>query len=208
MRNLIRQAFALLTSQVGCLSSPLAKKMKPFVIISLLGLFLSALGCQASAKNQPTEEDKTELREYVDRMAKAFQQHDADTLVDLSLSRLVNLSGGKEAYKDIVAQTFESLAKNGVELVAYSVGEISDVYPSDDGLVVFIPYKTEMKIKGYPNGMSETFLIGVKEDNGWKFMDSNGIRKRPEMLREVVPGLPQGIELPTNKISTKRANQS
>ena len=90
---------------------------------------------------------------------------------------------------------FEQFDADGLEFGELKVGEVSPVYQSDDGKVVFVEYSVTAKA-GENRGLVNGFYVAVGDVGKWKFLDSNGISKNPKILEVLVPGLDPDVPLP------------
>jgi len=125
--------------------------------------------------------------------------NDVDAILDMTHPRLFEMAGGKEAMRKAAKDTIADLDTAGIEYESLEKGELSPVYTSEDGYVVFVP-RTMISLMGGKRVRAETFLIAVGDTGRWKFLDSNPLRNDPSLLRKLVPGLPSELNLPINEI--------
>jgi hypothetical protein len=176
-----------------------SQQLRLLVLMCLLVL----VGCDHETQSLPpktlTQTEQAELWETTDKLWAAMDANDVDAILDMTHPRLFEMAGGKEAMRKAAKETIADLDAAGIQYESIEKGELSSVYTSKDGYVVFVPRTTIAMIDG-KRVRAETFLIAVGDSGRWKFLDSNALRKAPDLLRKLVPGLPSELNLPNNEI--------
>lgn len=80
------------------------------------------------------------------------------------------------------------------------LGQPSALYEATGAEFCFIPYRLEIHMPAH-KGRSIGFLVAVLEEpkGEWKFLDGSFLQAHPDGLRRLLPGLPEGIELPASR---------
>jgi hypothetical protein len=125
---------------------------------------------------------------------------DADKFLQLTHPALYTLFGGKEPFEAATRLALKSLAgKYVVEKITF--GAPSELYVADQQEICFVPF-VQIARAGDIRTRAESFFIAVRPAGqvDWKFIDAAGLRKNPEVLRQLFPGLPKEVVTPPNKV--------
>lgn len=130
----------------------------------------------------------------------AAAQGDADKFLQLTHPALYTLFGGKEPFEAATRLALKSLAgKNVVEKVTF--GLPTELLVAGQEEICFVPF-VQVARAGDIRTRAESFFIAVRSVGkaDWKFIDAAGLRKHPEILRQLFPGLPEKVVTPPNKV--------
>jgi len=153
----------------------------------------------AIANLSPDEEAR--LSEQVRSLNAAYEEGNADKIVEMTFKPVVAMVGGAEAMKGMVQKSMNAQKDAGVIIESYSIGKPTEPIVAGEDVVTFIPKVTVMKMPG-KRARSTTFMVGARKvkDKTWYFMDGAGFRKKPTMIYTFFPSLPQNLVLPENSI--------
>ena len=169
-------------------------KSAAVVIVAVL------ISCAAFAATlAPADAEALEAR--VTKIAAAFDTADVDTIVAMTHPSLFQLMGGREKMIAITRSAMSQLKTMGVQVVESSLGVPTEVHSAADEIVCFYPRTTVGRV-GEKKAKSTGFLICVRKATGgeWLFLDGSGLRKNPELLKMLLPALPEDVKLPENRV--------
>ena len=130
----------------------------------------------------------------------AFDRGDSETVIKMTHPSIYRLTNGKEAFEALTRQSFKQVATLGITILDSSLSPPSRIYNSGTDTVCFIPRTSVMTANG-KKVRSIGFLIAVRgsDTSDWLFLDGSGLRKNPESLKTLLPGLPKDVALPENR---------
>lgn len=162
-------------------------------------LFLKLLGPVAAAQLAP--DDAAQLLKRANLVAQAFDSGDLEAIAEMTHPSLFRLMGGKDKMLEITKAALAQLESMDYEILESKLGTPGEVYQAAEENVCFYPRTTVMRI-GDKKARSTGFLICVRTvpDGEWLFLDGSGLRRNPELLRMLLPALPDDLELPENKV--------
>lgn len=155
-------------------------------------LFTSAFGATSCQADWP------EISKRVNVMYTAFAKQDIGPTVEMTDTSIIGLIGGREKFVALSKQAVSQMNLSGTVVEKHSVGQPSKTYMAETKSVCFIPVEMIMSIKGN-KGRAISYLVAINRNtpgSQWLFLDGNGFKKRPEMLQQLIPGLPKDIQLP------------
>lgn len=179
------------------------KKNKYLHFQCLLLMFMA--GCSGKEKSEmPVRQDGSApemvatIKQEAEKCAKALLTGDYETLADYTHKRVVAGLGGKKEMAATVKASMSEWQKNGIAIVAATVGQPQEPRKIGSWLVTLVPQHIVMKV---PAGRAhqDSHLMGISEDAGktWVFVDVGPISQ--EQLVEVFPELDGKITLPPKK---------
>ena len=170
------------------------------LLFSFLLLPLPAVIGQGGYSVAASKDDQKKLKEGVQAMHEAMVAGDVDVIVDKTYPLLIEFSGGKENFRDSVRLAINQLKIDGMKFESYQLGEPSKMHLSGSEWVCFVPEVSVAEIQG-KRFRSTGFVIGVRSGSStkWKFLEGVRLKKDPEALWRLFPGLPKTIELPPIK---------
>ncbi|MEI6246991.1 MAG: hypothetical protein WCP67_00485 [Verrucomicrobiota bacterium] len=130
----------------------------------------------------------------------AAAKGDADKVLQLTHPALHSLFGGKEPFEAATRLALKSLAgKNVVEKVTF--GLPTELLVAGVEEICFVPF-VQIARAGDIRTRAESYFIAVHPAGqaDWKFIDAAGLRKHPELLHQLFPGLPKEVVTPPNKV--------
>lgn len=147
------------------------------------------------------QSDSAEILSRVKAMNTAFEQGDAESIVAMTDTSLFEFAGGKDKLLAAMKQVMSKMNETGYIVEKSTIGKPTKTYlVADTKLVCFVPKEMIMNIKGV-RARNVSYLIAIKRktpDSQWLFLDSSALQKKPELLWQLVPGLPKDIKLPPN----------
>lgn len=145
--------------------------------------------------------ESEELRGQIIAVTTAFENGNAEALIEHTHPSLYALTGGRDAFAEMTLQALVQLRETGIKFLHAEVGTPTPIYPAGDEEVCFVPRVSVMEIQG-KKARSTTFMIAIRPIGGkeWKFLDGAGLRKHPDLLYKLLPKLERGIVLPPNNL--------
>jgi hypothetical protein len=173
-------------------------------LILLVAICLSgALACNSAPTNSTpqakaadnkqvnTEKLKTQAQELNDAMTR----RDYDRAIDFMYPKLVELAGGKERLRAVLAEQMHQ-----VELVSIKVGEPRDMFEVNGESYAIVPSTMSMKV---PDGIlvGEGFMIAYSKDKGehWTFVNANSGAAYADQLKTLFPNAADKLHIPELK---------
>lgn len=147
-----------------------------------------------------TEKDAQVVVAQATAYRAAAAQGDADKFLQLTHPALHSLFGGKEPFEAATRLALKSLGgKNVVEKVTF--GLPTELLVAGQEEICFVPF-VQVASAGDLRTRTESYFIAVRPVGkaDWKFIDAAGLRKHPEVLRQLFPGLPEKGVTPPNKV--------
>lgn len=168
------------------------------LLASLLVCVLLSSGAVAAPL---TAADIQTLRSDIALMTAAFERGDAEPLIARTHPSLKALAGGPEAFAELARSSLAQLRDKGLLFVSEEVGTPTDVYPAGEEEVCFVPRVSVMALNG-TQMKSTTFMIAIRSKSGtkWTYLDGAGLRKNPEIIYLLLPGLSRDVPLPPNTL--------
>ena len=158
-------------------------------------------------KPKPTDADIDEhLKKILEQRARyektddAAAKGDADKFLQLTHPAVFTLFGGKEPFEAATRLALKSLAgSNVIEKATFGVP--AELHVAGQEEICFVPF-VQVARAGDIRIRVESFFIAVRPVGkaDWKFIDAAGLRKQPEVLRQLFPGLPEKVVTPPNKV--------
>ncbi len=137
------------------------------------------------------------VRKLVQQMLQATVKGDYETVLDMTLPRVVNMMGGKQAALKTVNEQLKKLKESGVYFEMKEVGTPTFAKADQD---IYSATPIGMVLKGGSKNVTvNSAIIVISEDGGksWKFinMDATG----EAGLRKFLPNLPKDFKLPKHE---------
>lgn len=153
-----------------------------------------------SAAALTSEEEKALAAQAGDYLS-AASKGDAEKFLRMTHPALHGLFGGKEPFEEATRAALKALAgKQSVTGVAVGRPTAPLVVGKEE--LCFVPMEVSTKV-GNLSTRTNSYYIAVRElgGSGWRFIDAAGLRKRPEVLWQLFPGLPKDVVLPRNEVT-------
>ncbi len=141
------------------------------------------------------------LRTEIAIITTAVEQGDPEAIIERTHPSLKAMVGGEEAFATMTRQAMQLIRDGGIRIVSSEVGTPTPLYAAGEEEVCFVPRVTVMEI-GDRKAKSTTFMVAIRKVGGgdWTYLDGAGLRKRPEMLHQLLPRLQRDVALPPNTI--------
>ncbi|RYD83180.1 MAG: hypothetical protein EOP84_08290 [Verrucomicrobiaceae bacterium] len=146
------------------------------------------------------ELEAAERKELISRattMLDGFRKGETEIIIRMTHPAIYGLTGGKEAFERMAHDAMTSIAGAGLKIEETRIGNPSRTWQAGKETVCFVPVSivfsmTDKKIR------SNSYYVAVKGETSpdWLFLDGSGFDKKPEVLKQILPGLPIDIEFP------------
>ena len=150
----------------------------------------------ATLPEKEAQEVVAQATAYRDAAAKG----DADKVLQRTHPVLHTLFGGKESFEVATRLALKTLAgRYVIEKITFGPPTALLVVGPDE--ICFVPF-VQVASAGEIRTRAESYYIAVRPagKSDWKFIDAAGLRKNPEVLRQLFPGLPKEVVTPPNKV--------
>ena len=178
--------------------------MKMITMRHIYLLLFASLTMTNAVGETSCQSDSAEMLNRVNAMNVAFEKSDAESILAMTDTSLFEFSGGKEKLLSGVKQVMSKLNETGYIVEKSTTGKPTKTYvigaQADTRFVCFVPKEMIISIKGV-RVRSVNYLVAIKRKtpgSQWLFLDSSGFTKKPELLWQLIPGLPQDVKLPPN----------
>jgi hypothetical protein len=169
-----------------------------------LGVYVCFAAASAAAAGLAPEDEKA-LMGRANEYLRSAQQGDAEKFLRLTHPALHGLFGGKEPFEAATRAALKALAGKPA-MTAATFGRVVGPLRVGDEELCFLPTSVSARIGNQATEMNSYYIavrsVGSAE---WRFIDAAGLRKRPEVLWQLFPGLPKDVALPRNEVTVKTA---
>ena len=164
-----------------------------------LSYLLACTALAATAASLPEKEAQLVVAQAT-AYREAAAKGDADKFLEWTHPALYTLFGGKEPFEAATRLALKSLAgKNVIDKITFGVP--AELHVAGQEEICFVPF-VQIASAGDIRTRAESYFIAVRPVGkaDWKFIDAAGLRKHPEVLRQLFPGLPEKVVTPPNKV--------
>ncbi len=165
----------------------------------LLVLLVTSSACSSVlAQERTCQSDEAVVARGAKALGEATRHTDVATLVDMTYPPMVELAGGR---KKLVSQTTASMAQMNAGDMKIEKIEFSSPTPTYlDGRksICFVPREMQVSIQDI-RVHAVGYLMAIWDPSGprkWMYLDSDGFQRDPTLLRQLFPGLPEGVKPP------------
>jgi hypothetical protein len=165
----------------------------------LLVLLVASSACfPAQAQERTCESDEAVVVRGAKALGEATRHTDVATLVDMTYPPLVEMAGGR---KKLLSQTTASMAQMNAGDMKIEKIEFSSPTPTyrDGGKsICFVPRVMQVSIKDI-RVHAAGYLMAIWDPSvprRWTYLDSDGFQRNPALMRQLFPGLPEGVKPP------------
>lgn len=129
---------------------------------------------------------------------KAIYKPDYGLLLKHTHDAVLELAGGKKAFKKTLVQTHGYLASKNVSVETVEVGVKLDYFETEKNEFFFIATRITLKV-GDKTHVAPGHQMGVKKksDKVWKYIDCSALDD--EQVRKMFPDFPEDKKLPNGK---------
>jgi hypothetical protein len=137
---------------------------------------------------------KAAVASQLDELNRALLAEDYGKIADLTLPRLRDMAGGREAVIAQIQSDMQLVKQKGFILKEIINEAPGDVVVDGDRLMVVIPHTVKMTTPQWRIS-KRSFVIGVSGDKGqtWTFINGD---VDPARLKGTLPDLPETLKLP------------
>jgi hypothetical protein len=154
-------------------------------------------------EGRPLSDDESkEIAAKLDELSLGFfEHHDAEGVLRETFPRLVELMGGRDASIERMRETFRRLDASHVHLVSHTSHPAARTTDAQAYEVVLVQEDgvTSNGVKQLQM-TSYSLAIRAKPAGPWTFVSAAGFSDHPDLLRELVPGLPADFKVPAESM--------
>jgi hypothetical protein len=155
----------------------------------------------ANAAPRSCDKERTAVLQGAQALATASQKSDSRAIVKLSHQSLVDIVGGPERLLEMTEKGFADLAARGLKLERAKLGRPTPTHAAGARSVCFVPREMIYDVAGKRTKRVGFFIAihdGAAKDS-WKYLDGDAIAKSPELLPQLLPGLPDKLQMPPTR---------
>ncbi len=158
--------------------------------ISILVIFLSCFGAEASQNSSLKEKAKGQVEE----INRALINEDFAKILDLTHPRVAELAGGRDKMISMMESSLKEMKAQGVTFRSSKVYAPREPVKAGSHLYIVVPFLLEPKVPG-GKLLRKSYVIGVSNDQGksWVFVNGNSDVNK---LKRILPALPAQLKLP------------
>lgn len=133
----------------------------------------------------------------------AYSRDDATAIANLTHSSLIRLAGGRSRLIEMTNAAMKKLRADHIQVEKYDIFPPSKTYVAGADYVCFLPRESVMSSPGL-RVRELGFLVAIRDaapSSPWLFLDSAGLREKPEVLWKLLPNLPRDVETPANSVT-------
>lgn len=147
-----------------------------------------------------TSVESAEVLKQAAAYQEAASKGDAEQLLEKTHPALHTLFGGKEPFEMATRAALKALAGKSV-VSSCKFTAPSELFTSEAETLCFVPF-VQMASAGEVRTRTESYYIAVRTPGRttWRFISAAGLRKNPEVLAQLFPGLPKAVATPVNKV--------
>ncbi len=165
----------------------------------LAALCLAAAGAQAATL--PPDALRDIARRIDDLGGAAFAQHDYDKYVRETFPGIVEMSGGRDKMIEQMKASFAMMDAQHVKFVSHVSTPESQTTDAGKYEVLRVPEESVLEAGGHRvKGISYTLAVRSKPAGEWTFIGGSGLVKQPQLLWQLLPGLPRDYKLPPSSM--------
>jgi len=168
---------------------------------TLLLLFSMLFSTQILLSAELSEAEASEVKKDLSNLLSLFESGDPSEFISRTHPSIIAYSGGKENFRKIAEAGIQQLRETGIKFLDSKFGSPSRIYDAGDEEVVVLPRISIMEMNGTKiESTGYMICVRTKGKSKWTYLDGSGLRKRPDMLFQLLPDLDKNIKLPKNVI--------
>ena len=188
-----RQSTAKRTPANGSVAPTPHRPVKLRPLLAVLGL----LACAASHAATLAPAAAQDLSRRLDELATAFQAHDFERFARETFPGVVAMSGGHDAMIATVRTSFAQMDAQRIVFVSHSSHAETAITDAGRYEVVRVPEDSVLKAgERQVRIVSYSLAVRSKPAGPWTFIGGTGIHNQPQILWDLLPGLPKDFKLP------------
>jgi hypothetical protein len=181
--------------------------MKPvFFAVSVLATSVMASSAwaataAAASPSRSCDKERVAVTKGAQALVTASQKADSKAIVKLSHQSLVDIVGGPERLLEMTDKGFKDLGARGLKLERATLGKPTQTHAAQTKSVCFVPREMFYNVAGKRSKRVGFFIAvhdGAAKDS-WKYLDGDAMAKSPELLTQLLPGLPENVTLPPTR---------
>ena len=144
------------------------------------------------------------IKQQAEKMANSTINDNYDILIKFTYPKLVDLMGGSEKMKDIIAKATEGLKAKGMIIDNYKIGDVGKIFVAGKELHCIISDEISMKTNdGHLLINSNLLAVSMDKGENWYFMDCNMGKER---LLQLLPAFNDNLIIPAKQNPVKIDN--
>lgn len=145
------------------------------------------------------ESDQLAVMKTVEAFNSATLSKDYSAVVALMFEPVVKMAGGREQLIEDLSQVDKTSLAAHLEVVSVKNTAPSELIDAGDSEICFVPTVIVMRMKATAvRDTSFNVAVRRKGNSDWKLINGSGLRKHPEMIETLLPGLAKDVKFPVN----------
>jgi hypothetical protein len=173
-----------------------------FAVVAVAALAaLVPASSAAAAPLRSCDKEHVAVTRGAQALVMASQRADSKAIVKLSHQSLVDIVGGPERLLEMTDKGLKDLKARGLKLERATLGKPTPTLAAEAKSVCFVPREMFYNLAGKRSKRVGFFIAihdGAAKDS-WKYLDGDAIVKSPELLQQLLPGLPDKLDLPATR---------
>lgn len=158
---------------------------------------LTLLACATARAATLPPAAAQDLSHRLDELADAFQAHDFEKFARETFPGVVTLSGGHDALIATMRKGVEQMDAQHIAFVSHAAHAETTITDAGPYEVVRVPEDSVMKTgERKVRIVSYSLAVRSKPAGPWTFIGGTGIHNQPQVLWQLLPGLPRDFKLP------------
>ncbi|HZU37230.1 MAG TPA: hypothetical protein VFA18_15010 [Gemmataceae bacterium] len=145
-----------------------------------------------------------DCRARAKELATAVVERNHARVADLTLPTVVERLGGRAQFIRKLEEMDESMKRDGFRMTKCTVGKLTQMTASGGAIYAIVPERVELTGPGGAIERKSAYLIGVSLNNGtnWSFVDGSSFHGNRNVVKQVLPGFPDQLNLPADEPTT------
>lgn len=162
---------------------------------------LSAQGASRALRHPSDSLARARVIDGAQRLIQALQNDDVEIFLQLTLPRLIDLIGGREAFAELYRKGMEGIREAGIVTESYVYSETFPLVRRKKEVYAAIPTTMVMRSPSTGRIVVESCLIAFSADEGrtWKYINGHERFSRRSELKKLLPDVPKSLKLPKYK---------
>jgi hypothetical protein len=174
-------------------SSRLKRRIYPLIL-----LVASSACATALAQERTCKSDEAVVIRGAKALGEATRNTDVETLVSMMYPPMVEMAGGRKKLASATTASMAQMNAGDMRIEKIEFASPTPTYLDGRRSICFVPRDMVVSIKDI-RVLAAGYLMAIWDPNGprrWTYLDSDGFQRNPTLMRQLFPGLPEGVKPP------------
>ncbi len=169
--------------------------MRIFIKRLLFALIITCCSFSGYSQENKITIDTIVLKSEAEKMALALLSEQYETFTSYTYPRLVELSGGSEAFIKNLKSSVDKMKAEGFSFKTFSIGSVGQSIKAGNEIHVIVAQHIVMLVPGGTLA-ADSHLIAILKDgkSNWTFIDANNLNA--EKIALVLPNFNRELKIP------------